>query len=392
LLKSLLNKDIQDFINKNIGTSISKLALQKNPFVGINWVEILSQIEAKNKAKHKLPFWFNKENIIYPNKISVEQTSSEKTALHKSNLISGKSIIDLTGGFGVDDYFFSKKFETVTHCEINQELQEKVVHNYTVLGTKNINCLLGDSYDILKNSNQKFDWIYVDPSRRNDTKQKVFLLKDCSPNVPQLLDFYFEYAFNILVKTSPLLDITAGLKELKNVKCIHIVAIENEVKELLWEIENGFTENYSLKTINLKKEKNEVFDFIIDNQPKKCLLSFPKKYLYEPNAAVMKSGGFDYLGNKLAIEKLHSHSHLFTSNDWIDFPGRCFRIETIISYDKKNMKTFFENKKMNLTIRNFPEKVENLRKKWNIKEGGDDYCFFTTDCNENKIIICCKKV
>ncbi|MBC7440546.1 MAG: RsmD family RNA methyltransferase, partial [Flavobacterium sp.] len=208
--KSILNIDIQLFINNNISNSIVDLALQKNPFPKENWTEILNQIASKSKAKNKLPTWFSSENIIYPAKISVEQTSSETTANYKSTLVSGENLIDLTGGFGVDDFYFSKKIKNVVHCEINENLSEIVQHNFEILKARNIKCYFGDSLDILKNLNTQFDWIYIDPSRRNDVKGKVFMLKDCLPNVPELLDLYFKFSDNILVKTAPILDISAG--------------------------------------------------------------------------------------------------------------------------------------------------------------------------------------
>jgi hypothetical protein len=180
----LLNPEIQAFINANIGTSISKLALQKNPFPDVDWIRILNQIEAKSKAKDKLPNWFATENIIYPSKISIEQTSSQKTAEYKASIVSGESLIDLTGGFGVDDYYFAKKIKNVVHCEINLELSAVVKHNFEQLNVSNITCYSGDSLDTLHILNKKWDWIYIDPSRRNDTKGKVFMLKDCLPNVP----------------------------------------------------------------------------------------------------------------------------------------------------------------------------------------------------------------
>lgn len=387
---SILNTEIQDFIDRNIGTDISKLALQKNPFPDFNWTEILNQISAKTKAKDKLPTWFSASGIIYPSKISVEQTSSEKTALYKSGLVSGENLIDLTGGFGVDDYYFSKQMNTVVHCEINDELSKIVKHNFEKLKIENIECFSGDSLNILENSKIKFDWIYIDPSRRSEVKGKVFMLKDCLPNVPELLDLYFSYSEKILIKTAPILDISAGLSELKNVKTIHIVALDNEVKELLWEINKSYNGKITIKTINLSKQ-TEVLDFVLDETTNPTF-SLPKKYLYEPNSAIMKSGGFDIISDDFSIDKLHQHSHLYTSEEIIDFPGRVFAIENSIQYNKANIKEFLENKKFNITTRNFPESVEAIRKKWKIKDGGNQYCFFTTDMNNNKIVLICTKI
>jgi len=389
---SILNKNIQDFIAKNSGVPITKLALQKNPFPEVEWISILNQIEAKSKAKDKLPTWFSTENIIYPSKISVEQTSSEKTAAYKASLISGKTLIDLTGGFGVDDYYFSEKFKNIAHCEINKDLSEIVKHNFEQLQVENCTFYADDSENVLKESNQKWDWIYIDPSRRNDAKGKVFILKDCLPNVPESLDFYFEKSDSVLIKTAPLLDISAGLSELKFVKNIHIIALENEVKELLFEIHNHYSGEITIKTANILKDKTETFDFILGDEMNLPFYHLPQKYLYEPNSAIMKSGGFDEVSILFNINKLHKHSHLYTSDELIDFPGRAFEIEKAISYSKTDMKTELQNQQANVTTRNFPDTVENIRKKWKIKNGGNLYCFFTTDKNDNKIVLICRKI
>ncbi len=388
----LLNPEIQEFINANIDKNTAKLALQKNPFPNVEWIAILNQIEAKTKSKLKLPTWFATDNIIYPSKISVEQTSSEKTASYKASLISGESLIDLTGGFGIDDYYFAKKMTTVTHCEINPKLSNIVKHNFEQLNVKNVRCHSGDSLAVLTQLNTKWDWIYIDPSRRNDAKGKVFMLQDCLPNVPEHLDLFFEYSDSILIKTAPLLDISAGLSELKNVESIHIIAVENEVKELLWEIHKGYSGKINIKTVNILKGKLDTFDFILDGNPEIPKYSLPQRYLYEPNSAIMKSGGFDEVGTFYNLNKLHKNSHLYTNSSIIEFPGRIFEIENTIPFHKIEMKKFLEKTQANITTRNFPETVESIRKKWKIKEGGNQYCFFTTDENDNKIVLICRKI
>ncbi|PAM93903.1 SAM-dependent methyltransferase [Flavobacterium sp. IR1] len=390
--QSILNKNIQEFITQNCGVSVAKLALQKNPFPEVEWISILNQIEAKTKAKDKLPTWFATENIIYPSRVSVEQTSSEKTASYKASLISGKTLIDLTGGFGVDDYYFSKKFENITHCEINPDLSATVQHNFDCLKVENCTFYNNDSTDVLSETTKKFDWIYIDPSRRNDAKGKVFMLRDCLPNVPELLDFYFEKTNAVLIKTAPLLDISAGLSELKFVKNIHIVALENEVKELLFEIQHQYSDGITIKTANILKDTTETFEFVLDSENAFPTFELPQKFLYEPNAAIMKSGGFDQVSSIFKVDKLHKHSHLYTSEVLIEFPGRTFEIEKVIPYSKNEMKTVLVNQQANITTRNFPDTVENIRKKWKIKSGGNVYCFFTTDKNDNKIVLICRKI
>lgn len=388
--KALLDQNVQDFINQNQSNDISKLAFQKNPFPEIEYSHVLNQIVAKHKAKEKLPLWFNTKNIIYPEKISIEQTSSEKTANFKASLIQGNDLIDLSGGFGIDDYYFAQKFQNVVHCEINPVLSEIVKHNYTQLGTLNIICKTGESATILKQLNQKFDWIYVDPSRRNDKKGKVFLLNDCEPNVPNLLDFYFQYSQNILVKTAPILDITSGINELQYVKKIHIVALENEVKELLWEIEQNFSGKIELNAVNIGKNNTTTDLFLLENEYSGSF-STPIKYIYEPNASIMKSGQFNAICERYKVFKLHQHSHLYTNNKLIDFPGRCFEIIEQLPFQKDSIKKHIQNQKMNVATRNFPLKPEELKKKYKINDGGAIFAFFTTDIKNNKIILLCKK-
>ncbi len=388
---SLLASNIQEFINSSLQANISKLALSKNPFPKEDWKEIINQIVSKKKSNQKLPTWFATEGIYYPASISIEQTSSETTAKYKSELISGTSLIDLTGGFGVDDYYFSKKFEQVIHCEKNVALSEMVQHNYGVLNAKNITCLAQNSTDVLGQSDTTFDWIYIDPSRRSDVKGKVFLLKDCLPNVPENLEFYFTKSNSILIKTAPILDITAGCMELENIKAIHIVAVDNEVKELLWILEKDYSGEIEIHAVNIQKEKTDTNTFILgEHSP--ANFGLPKQFLYEPNAPLLKSGGVDYLCDALHITKLHPHSHLFTHIELVDFPGRRFIINEVLPFKKENLKKQLEGKKMNITTRNFLLTVEEIRKKYKIANGGTVYAFFTTNINDEKIVLLCTKI
>lgn len=388
----LLRADVQDFINQSLQANFTKIALIKNPFPDIKWNEILNQIASKTKAKDKLPTWYSHKCILYPSKISIEQTSSEIAAKFKASLIDGVTLIDLTGGFGVDDYYFAQKFNKVVHCEINPELSALVNHNFHILNQRNIECFQGDSLKILEELNQQWSWIYIDPSRRSDVKGKVFMLKDCLPNVPDLLTTYFKYTNSILIKTAPILDITSGLSELRFVKNIYIVAVDNEVKELLWEIEKDYVGEITLIAVALNKEKTDVFKVVYGKSDFNITYSQPKKFLYEPNAPIMKTGAFEAIAAEYGLEKLHQHSHLYTSDKEIDFPGRKFRIKNLIPFDKSEMKAKLEGKKMNITIRNFPISVDDIRKKWKIKDGGHDYCFFTTNVNNEKIVLLCEKI
>ena len=362
----ILNTEIQKFINLNLKSDITKLILKGSPFEDVSIQEIAEQIISKNKCEHKLPTWYKTENIYYPNKLNIEQTSSEITASYKANLVSGISVADITGGFGVDTYYFSQKVTAITHCEINKELSEIVSHNFKQLATKNIKTIVGDGIDFLKNSTEIFDWIYADPSRRNEAKGKVFLLEDCLPNIPENLELLFKKSEHLLIKVSPILDITSAINELKFVKEIHVVAVENEVKELLFILEKNYTQQISIKTINFNKKEIQQFDFSL-NKDVFATYSEPKKYLFEPNAAILKAGAFNQISSHLKVDKLHQHSHLYTSEKLIDFPGRTFEITHSISYDKKHFKKLIPSKKANITTRNFPETVAQIRKKNQLK-------------------------
>ncbi len=389
--KNILHTDIQCYINNNISSDLNAILLKKVALQNVTSKELVEQIESKNKCKSKLPTWFNQPNIYYPNKLNIEQTSSEITAEFKSKLISGNQIIDLTGGFGVDCFYFSKQFKNVVHCELNENLSEIVQHNFKILNVTNVDCVALDGLEYLQSQSTNFDWIYIDPSRRNDSKGKVFILSDCLPNVPNNLELLWKYSKQILIKTSPLLDISVGLKELEHVKTIHIIAVNNDVKELLWTLEHNYIGAIDIKTINIKTETTETFDYVLGNEDTvDTKYSEPLTYLYEPNAAVLKSGGFHSISKQFELYKLHKHSHLYTSDELINFPGRAFKVENVVPYNKKALKTL-KVQKANIATRNFPETVEIIRKKLNIKDGGETYMFFTTNMNDEKICLVCKK-
>ncbi len=390
--KNILNTINQEFINKNINSNTTDLLLKKNHHSDVDIKLLVEQIEAKQRCKTKLPTWFNTEKIYYPNKLNIEQTSSEVTAKYKSSLITGNSIIDLTGGFGIDCYYFSKKFKEVTHCEINSELSEIVSHNYKQLEVNTIETITNDGVSQLLNNNKQYDWVYIDPSRRHDTKGKVFFLKDCLPDVPKHLNTIFNHTNNVMIKTSPLLDISVGISELNYVKTIHVIAVNNEVKELLWILEKGFEAETTIKTVNINKTVEEIFDFKLnEEQAITTNFSEPLTYLYEPNAAVLKSGGFKSVSKQLNVLKLHQHTHLYTLQELVEFPGRRFKIDRVLPYNKQLLKKEL-HQKANISTRNFPEAVQQIRKKFKIKDGGDTYVFFTTNLHNEKIVIICKKI
>ncbi len=388
----ILKSEVQEFINNNLQTNINKLILKGSPFKNITIQELANQIIAKQKSKHKLPSWFNTSNIFYPSKLNIEQTSSEITANYKLRLINGKSIIDLTGGFGVDSFYFSKTFDQVIHCEIDEYLSEIANHNFNKLQNNNIKTVSTNGIEFLINTNNNYDFIYADPCRRNDKKGKVFLFRDCLPNIPDNLDLLFSKSNNVLIKSSPILDISQAINELEHVKEVHILAVKNEVKELLFLLEKSYDDKVLISTHNITKDTTDVFSFI-KNDETNAIYDFPKKYIYEPNAAILKSGGFQQVSIKFDISKLHQNSHLYTSEKFIEkFPGRSFKILNSFLYNKKTFRKYIPQKtKANITTRNFPKTVEQIRKETKLLDGGDKYLFFTTNIAHKLIVIECEK-
>ena len=386
----ILHKEVQDFIDRNLDTDITSLLFKGSPFDDISIQELASQLSVKKRCEKKLPTWYQSKNIYYPHKLNFEQASSELTAQYKLGLIHGNTIVDLTGGFGVDSYYFTKRFKKVSYCEQDETLSAIAAHNFKQLGV-DIEVFAIDGLTYLKESNKQFDWIYLDPSRRDAAKRKVFLLEDCQPNIPENLDLLFRYSLNLLIKVSPLLDIKQVITELGSTKEVHIVAVANEVKELLFVLEKGYTDSISIKAINITKNGSSSFEAGFQSKSE-AIYSEPLSYLYEPNAAILKAGLFNEVSSQLNVSKLHKNSHLYTSKQLIKFPGRHFKIQHKIKFNKKQLHQLIPSKKANITVRNFPEKVADIRKKLQFKDGGDDFLFFTTDLTDDHIVLICEKV
>tara|TARA_B100000795_G_scaffold158062_1_gene118786 strand:+ start:94175 stop:95353 length:1179 start_codon:yes stop_codon:yes gene_type:complete len=388
LFDHLLQDEVQDFI-KGFQADISQLALCGSPFKNVTVTELIVQIQSRQKAKSKLPTWFNTLGIVYAPKLNLEQTSSELTAAYKQELIQGKTLADITGGFGVDSYFFAQRFEQVHHFEIQKHLSSIVKHNLAQLPKRNVTSHHADAIQAIKQ--QEFDVIYADPSRRHGSKGKVFFLEDCEPNIPKHLDYLLDRCQTLLVKTSPMLDLSIGMKTLHGVESVHIVAVQNDVKEVLWVLSKKEQKTPEIHTVNFTKNRIQKFQFSW-NTPAEISLHAPQKYVYEPNAAIMKSGAFNQMCETFEIAKLHKHSHLYTCNTLVDFPGRRFTVDKMILYSKKEMRRGIDFDKANISTRNFPESVATLRDKWKLKEGGDRYLFFTTIENDKKILLICSKI
>nr|MBC7613651.1 hypothetical protein [Pseudopedobacter sp.] len=386
----LLKPEVQDFIQEHLKTDLQKLILKGSPFPTITIQELAIQIEGKNKSEKKLPTWFKSKGILFPPKLNIEQASSELTAKYKASLINKGQLIDLTGGFGIDGFAFADRAEKVFHCEINESLSAIVANNAKVLKKGNIEFIIGDSQKFLAKT-QKVATIYVDPSRRANNG-RVFLLEDCEPEVLKHQDLYLQKAETVIIKAAPMLDISAAVKSLKNVREVHVISVNNECKELLFILKKNPANSIKYRCTLLKGEETKVYEF--DEKQEKELEIQPQKlqnYLYEPDAAILKAGFFKSLCPKFGVDKIHQHSHLYTSTELkADFPGKIFKVMDAVDFNQ-----FTKSKalaKANVVTRNFNLKPEEIKKQFKIKDGGEDFLFFTTNSKNNPIVVHAKKV
>ena len=380
----LLASAVQEFILEHLKDDISKIAMSKSPFEGIEAKELANQIAAKRKSEKKLPTWFNTPLIYFPSVLSIEQTSSEVTAQYKASLAKGETLLDLTAGFGVDSYYFSKRKKTVVHCEIEEQLLEISKHNGKQLGVQNIAFKHTDGLDYLKQTTESFDTIYIDPVRRGLTG-KVFMLKDCTPDVVANLDVLLKKSKRLIIKTAPMLDLTAGLNDLKSVSEIHIVSVRNEVKELLWILADKTSSEVKITAVTIN-DQIKTFSFNKTDQAVQDLITAdPSAYLYEPDAALLKSGAFNLIGSKYGLRKLHSHTQLYASNEFnSEFPGRIFKIVRIISSGElKKQQQLYGN----VIVRNYRDKPEQLIKKFKIKADDTKFLIFTETITSGFVVI-----
>ena len=392
----ILNLAEKKFIEQNKNKNIQELLLATKSSNDFDAKFAIGQIAGFQKIKDKLPTWYLNLDLILPPSISLEQSSSEQTASFKASLMKGKTLLDLTLGMGIDAWKMSQNFENFIGIEQQEQLAEITKQNLAYLNNTStiIEVKNQDALQFLKENKNAFSWIYLDPARRNNLDKKVVFLQDCDPNIFEIQTKLFEFSDNILLKTSPMLDIDLAINQLKGVKKVYIVALENEVKELLFVLEKSFCGQAKLICINLKKEKIfQSFEFYKQSESQIALTySSPLRFLYEPNATILKAGAFKSIAQQYGIKKIQQHSHLYTSEDLVDnFIGRSFEILSTQNVDAKKVNAIVKGK-ANITTRNFPIKVEALRKKLGLKDGGDFYIFATTDYTDKKILIICKKI
>ena len=383
------------FIEENIRADVRSLALQAKKYPKVDMAMAVVQIAGRQIAEAKVPSWSCVEGLLYPKHLSMEQCSSEVTALYKASLVEGKTFADLTGGFGIDCSFLSRRFKKADYVERQAELCELAKHNFPLLGL-NIEVHNEDGVEYLKRMDP-VDCLFLDPARRDGHGGKTVAISDCEPDVSALEDLLVEKAKTVMVKLSPMLDLSLALKTLKYVREVHIVSVNNECKELLLILQKqSISSEVSIHCEHIVNDLHQHFVFTQEQERiSDCpLTSQVETYLYEPNASILKAGAYRSLTQSYEVKKLHSSSHLYTSSHFIeDFPGRRFQVEAVSGFGKKELKTFLQGmEKANLTIRNFPSSVADLRKRLKLKEGGEDYIFATTLADESKVLIRCRKV
>ena len=390
-----MNLETRQFIQDHLENDIHQLALMATRFPLVDIPLAIRQIAGKQKIKNKVPRFYHTEALLYPVQLSLEQSSSETTARYKASLCQGEHLVDLTGGFGVDCCFMAANFKAVTYVERNAELCQLAEMNFKALGEQHISVINAESEEYLAKI-EKVDCIFMDPARRSSSGKKLVFLSDCEPDVSRLASELLGKAKQVMVKLSPMMDITAALRDLPQTSEVHILAVENECKEVLLLLDQSEVAAVKIKTINFgKNNQSQHFDFDAEQELNTTVnySSELGKYLYEPNAAVMKSGAFKSIAAHFKLHKLHINTHLYSSSKLIvEFPGRSFEI--IKQWDNGKNEWKNEAKKLgkaNLTTRNYPLSVEELRKKLKISDGGEHYLFACTLANEQKVMIVCKK-
>ena len=389
----MIDEQTLAFIRDHAGDDVRRLALQAARYPQVDMRVAATQIEGHRLATAKLPSWASVDGIVYPVRLSMEQCSSEQTARYKASLANGKRLADLTGGFGIDCSYMADSFEAVTYIERNEELCRIARHNFPLLG-KPITVINGNSEELLATLPPQ-DWIFLDPARRDTAGHKVVALGDCEPDVSRMEPLLLQKARHVMVKCSPMLDISQALRELQGVSAVHVVSVSNECKELLLVLDSNAAPEPTIHTVNFHGGQAQTFTYTPAEEAAATCTYTPTvgRYLYEPNSSLMKAGCFRLPAARWGLKKLHRNTHLYTSDTLErEFPGRIFEVKSTDGFGKNELKRLStELKKANIAVRNFPERPEALRKRLKLADGGDIYLFATTLADDRRVIIRCEK-
>lgn len=395
-----LSEETLRFIRLHRRDDVRALALQAAKYPDVDMAEAVVQIAGIQIAEKKIPQWAQTEGILYPKHLSMEQCSSEVTARYKASLVEGDSFADLTAGFGVDCSFIARRFRRADYVERQETLCRLAAHNFPLLGLSHINVHCADALTYLQ-AMAPVDCLFLDPARRDSHGGKTVAISDCEPDVSRLEPLLVEKGRTVMIKLSPMLDIAAVLRDLRCVREIHIISVNNECKELVVILRRDSYVSESIgKEIIISCEQlvnnspSQHFDFTYAEEHEAVCPIADKvgAYLYEPGAALLKAGAYRLLAARYGVSKLHLNSHLYTSDEPVAFPGRAFKVMAVSGFGKKDLKALLSGvEKANLTVRNFPSSVAELRKKLKLKEGGDTYLFATTLASGEKVLIKCRK-
>lgn len=394
-----LTETLIAFIEDNSQTDTSRLLLNASRYPGIDIPFVVEQINARRQIKDKLPGWYANKALVFPSKIAAEQCSSEQTAYYKQQLVKDTDhVCDLTGGLGIDSYYYSLKVKKVTYIERFENYVEAARSNYELLHAGNITVMNGNGEELAK-AVEDVNVYYLDPARRGGGNKRVFALSDCEPNLVSLYPELLEYAPKVIAKISPMADIMHTLTLLPGTTEIHVVSVRNECKELLFVIGREKESQSPVRIVCANFLTNgEMERFVFSPEEERSATSAfahrIEQYLYEPNASLLKAGSFKVITTRYPIKKLHVNSHLYTSDELIpNFPGRVFHVEETIPFSSSRCKHIVKTiPQANITVRNFPLRVEDLRKKTKIEEGGELYLFATTLFDDSKVLIKTRKV
>jgi hypothetical protein len=383
-----------EFIRDHANDDVKTLALQARKYPEIDMAFAIQQIAGRKAIAEKIPSWYKRDGLLYPRHLSLEQCSSEATARYKASLVEGDSLVDLTGGFGIDCAFMAERFKHATYVERNAELCEIARHNFPALDLRHIAVVNGDATQYL-NEMEKVDCIFIDPARRNEQGGKTVAVSDCEPDVGLLSGQLLEKADRVMIKLSPMLDLTLALQALPQTAQVHVVSANNECKELILILENRPVEEIPVTCINLTKTQAQSFVFSKQQeQNADCTCTSQiEAFLYEPNASILKAGAYKCVAARFGLKKLHANSHLYTSATRCDvFPGRVFAVQSVFSLNKNELKQELDGiRQANLSVRNFPASVAELRKRTRLADGGGIYIFATTLADERKVLVKCVK-
>lgn len=386
-----------DFIASHLDADVGQLAFELSKWPTDDRLFVLEQIAGHQRIRCKIPSWYGLAGLVVPPALSLEQCSSERTARYKALLCSGRSLCDLTGGFGVDFAFMASQFEKATYVEQQAELCDVMRHNANSLGLSNISIINKNALEALSSCTEPYTCIFIDPARRDADGGKVVLLEHCQPNLAAIYSPLLARCALLMAKLSPMLDISAALKYMPQTTDVHVVAVDGECKELLFiSHSNANRKEPNIHCVNLLHNGHEQLFTFNRSQEQTAHCAYaeqPLAYLYEPNVAILKAGAFRTVAERFGLQKLHQHSHLYTSNEALEcFPGRFFRVVDCFAASSSEAKRCLSDvQSANIAVRNFPESVSQLRKRLRIADGGNVYLFATTLANGQKVIVRCEK-